>query len=1111
MTNAEMVVAIRVTAENAEETIESIKRSAEEMGASVEKVGRSAGNAFEPMKSGAAEAAAAQAALAAAATAAFKTVVGAVKTGTDAYNTYTSAIKGLESIATGGGIADDAMTDALNGVTDAFFSAASAATAYKNLLTRGYTLDQATTTINRLKDAAAFGRQANLSLEEAVVNATEGIRNENSILVDNAGVTKNVAKMWEEYAKARGLSVTSLTQAQKVEAEYLGILQETELQVGDLAKASDTLMGAQAEQQAQMTKLATSFGDAMAPSVQAVTEAGTEFLETMTGIVSEFPALTSGATGAAAAFTALVAAMKGLEALKALMGAISIGSATLGPLAAVAAVIGVVVAAYSALKNAQEEAKKAEEEAQKEKETLRTQELNRLRDVNRELSELKTQYAGSETSMASLAGAYDSGNDAIVDRIRLLEEEQKALLEKQRIEAEMALAQAEAQHTLDTQEYVGITTRHPWFTEDDFISIDSFSGAQGMRDKLDEWLDTVYEKTPELAEAAEGYYNALYNAETLEEAKAASTEYFEQLYNDCEMSRDQAAELREQLAEINEAIENPDAFDFDKTFDGMEDGAGDATDGVDDLTDALKDAEKQFKDVEKQAGKVTKELKNTKVLKEQVSGYKDIVKETKNAGKSWDDLSDDVKKFGRQLGVADGDIDGLEKALEGLEGTLDSSMADGASQAQYLISQLSALRAMIMSIPEAQLTGDPSDLLAAIAEAMAELEELLAMMAEAGISVAGGGSSGGGGGGGGGGGKKKDSGGGKSPEEIYREMYDEEIELIEHKRHMEQITLQEEIRMLEKVKREYAEAADMVMDIDERIYDARKELREQEQDKITSLYDAILEALEERYEEQREAEQKRIDESIEAWEKWADESTAAIQKQIDALDEAEEAAERAEEEQKHLDKIAKLEASLPFETDEYNRSQIERQIEKAREELQKLYDEWAKEDYRQSLEDQMDAIEQKAEEEIEKLEEESERIDTVYDKLTEGASLAAEAQKILMDGNQKEILDLISSYAPDYEATGRSLGEKLFKGFKKAFGDITKYFEGIDKQFEDMVEKINNAAFGETKKIQGEGQGTANISNPTVNQTVNFNQPVESPAEVAERMQQVSEDLAAMI
>lgn len=33
------------------------------------------------------------------------------------------------------------------------------------------------------------------------MSATEGLKNENSILVDNAGVTKNVAKMREEYAK----------------------------------------------------------------------------------------------------------------------------------------------------------------------------------------------------------------------------------------------------------------------------------------------------------------------------------------------------------------------------------------------------------------------------------------------------------------------------------------------------------------------------------------------------------------------------------------------------------------------------------------------------------------------------------------------------------------------------------------------------------------------------------------------------------------------------------------------------------------------------------------------------------------------------------------------
>ncbi len=79
-----------------------------------------------------------------------------------------------------------------------------------------------------------------------MTTATEGIKNENSILVDNAGVTKNVAKMWEDYAKKIGVTTTSLTQAQKVQAEYEGIMAETAMQAGDLEKLSGTLAGSQA-------------------------------------------------------------------------------------------------------------------------------------------------------------------------------------------------------------------------------------------------------------------------------------------------------------------------------------------------------------------------------------------------------------------------------------------------------------------------------------------------------------------------------------------------------------------------------------------------------------------------------------------------------------------------------------------------------------------------------------------------------------------------------------------------------------------------------------------------------------------------------------------------
>ena len=104
-----------------------------------------------------------------------------------------------------------------------------------------------------------------------------------------------------------------------------------------------------------------------------------------------------------------------------------------------------------------------------------------------------------------------------------------------------------------------------------------------------------------------------------------------------------------------------------------------------------------------------------------------------------------------------------------------------------------------------------------------------------------------------------------------------------------------------------------------------------------------------------------------------------------------------------------------------------------------------------------------------------------------------------------------TNYAPDYEATGRSLGEKIYDGFKAAFGDVSAFFEQIDAQFEAMTDKAQQVAFGKTAGAQAAGETIANVSSPTINQTVNFNQPVESPADVARRMQRVSEELAGMM
>ncbi|MEK4628113.1 hypothetical protein MKZ17_07890 [Solibacillus sp. FSL R7-0682] len=181
------------------------------------------------------------------------------------------AFLGLQSIIEGQGrsfskakaFINDYIADGLVPLTDAV-------NAYKNLAARGYNDEQIQQVMERLKDAAAFGRQSSYTLGAAVASATEGLKNENSILVDNAGVTKNVAKMWEEYAASIGKTSNNLSQQEKILAEVNGIMIETQFQVGDAAKYADTFAGRLAYLNKTLSDIQGNIGAAFMPIANAV-------------------------------------------------------------------------------------------------------------------------------------------------------------------------------------------------------------------------------------------------------------------------------------------------------------------------------------------------------------------------------------------------------------------------------------------------------------------------------------------------------------------------------------------------------------------------------------------------------------------------------------------------------------------------------------------------------------------------------------------------------------------------------------------------------------------------------------------------------------------------
>lgn len=197
----------------------------------------------------------------------------ALKKTTDASNELNNALIGLNSVANAfKQDTDQAKQAAMDLASDGLMSVKEAANSLKNLLATGFSLPEAINLMNGFKDAAAFNRQGTLAFGQAIEGATQGIKNQNSILVDNAGITKNLSIILKE----AGFSVTDLSNvtsdATVRQALYNGILKEASIFQGDAARMSDTLAGRQAALATQIFMVKAAIGEALAPVMDMIIE-----------------------------------------------------------------------------------------------------------------------------------------------------------------------------------------------------------------------------------------------------------------------------------------------------------------------------------------------------------------------------------------------------------------------------------------------------------------------------------------------------------------------------------------------------------------------------------------------------------------------------------------------------------------------------------------------------------------------------------------------------------------------------------------------------------------------------------------------------------------------
>lgn len=247
----------------------------------------------------------------------------------------------------------------------------------------------------------------------------------------------------------------------------------------------------------------------------------------------------------------------------------------------------------------------------------------------------------------------------------------------------------------------------------------------------------------------------------------------------------------------------------------------------------------------------------------------------------------------------------------------------------------------------------------------------------------------------------------------------------------------------------------------------KKELEERKDfiKEVNDLAKELVDSLKAKYQEEYKAQEDSIKNQISNLDKWKEESIKrinsvydakikAIDDELKALDEAQKQKDRDEIDKEELDNIEKIKTAMEFEHDENNKEQLQKELDKLINERNKRLELQKIEDKKEELRKQKEDLEAKKKNELDNINDiytnEKEMYETrleeskkFYEQQIESAKLQAEAEKLIMDKNQKDIVELLKSYSKDYEIAGMTLGEKLVDGFKPAIASIKDMIDSI--------------------------------------------------------------------
>jgi hypothetical protein len=191
----------------------------------------------------------------------FAGLVRGIKDSIEEMSSLQSATLSLTSMLGALGLQTEVANEFINRFTeDGMVSLQSAMTQYKNLALRGFDSSQIERLMTIAKDFAVVNRKSGVTLESALENLTEGIKLDMSRLMDASGLSKNLSKIYSDYANKIGVYVSKLTEEQKRLAILDYFEEMNKYSEGNAAKMANTFVGTVSRLKVQLRYLFAEIG-----------------------------------------------------------------------------------------------------------------------------------------------------------------------------------------------------------------------------------------------------------------------------------------------------------------------------------------------------------------------------------------------------------------------------------------------------------------------------------------------------------------------------------------------------------------------------------------------------------------------------------------------------------------------------------------------------------------------------------------------------------------------------------------------------------------------------------------------------------------------------------